>query len=45
VAAYLRTSVRRYYGTDRRRPALTLRVPGQSPVSSLFMGVVTNSSP
>jgi diacylglycerol kinase family enzyme len=45
VAAYLRTAVRRYYGTDRRRPALTLRVPGQSPVSGLFMGVVTNSSP
>ncbi|MGH2929406.1 MAG: diacylglycerol/lipid kinase family protein, partial [Solirubrobacteraceae bacterium] len=45
VAAYLRTTVRRYYGTDRRRPALTLRVPGQSPVSHLFMGVVTNSSP
>jgi len=45
VAAYLRTAVRRYYETDRRRPALTLRVPGESPVSSLFMGVVTNSSP
>lgn len=46
VAAYLRTTVRRYYGTDRRRPgALTLRVPGHSPVHSLFMGVVTNSSP
>lgn len=45
VAAYLRTAVRRYYHTDRSRPALTLRVPGQSPVSGLFMGVVTNSSP
>jgi diacylglycerol kinase family enzyme len=45
VTAYLRTAVRRYYGTDRRRPALTLRVPGQTPVHSLFMGVVTNSSP
>jgi diacylglycerol kinase family enzyme len=46
VAAYLRTIVRRYYGTDRRRPgALTLRVPGHSPVNGLFMGVVTNSSP
>jgi diacylglycerol kinase family enzyme len=45
VAAYLRTAVRRYYRTDRRRPALTLQVPGESPVSSLFMGVVTNSSP
>ena len=45
VAAYLRTAVRGYYRTDRRRPALTLRVPGQSPVNGLFMGVVTNSSP
>ena len=45
VAAYLRTVVRRYYRTDRSRPALTLRIPGQSPESGLFMGVVTNSSP
>ena len=45
VAAYLRTAVRRYYRTDRSRPALTLRVPGQPPVRGLFMGVVTNSSP
>lgn len=45
VAAYLRTAVRRYYGTDRRLPALTLRTPGQPDVSGLFMGVVTNSSP
>ena len=45
VAAYLRTTVRRYYETDRRRPALTLRTPGEPPVSGLFMGVVTNSSP
>jgi len=45
VAAYLRTVIRRYYRTDRRRPALTLRVGGQSPVGGLFMGVVTNSSP
>ena len=45
VAAYLRTAIRRYYRTDRSRPALTLRVPGQSPVNGLFMGVVTNSSP
>jgi len=42
---YLRTALRRYYITDRRRPALTLEAPGQSPVTSLFMGVVTNSSP
>ena len=37
--------MRGYYRTDRRRPALTLRVPGQPPIDGLFMGVVTNSSP
>jgi diacylglycerol kinase family enzyme len=45
VAAYLLTTVRRYYRTDRSRPALTLRVPGRPPVGQLFAGVVTNSSP
>lgn len=45
VTAYLRTAVRRYYRTDQRRPALTLRVPGEPTVNGLFMGVVTNSSP
>jgi diacylglycerol kinase family enzyme len=45
VAAYLRTAVRRYYGMDRRRPALTLLTPDEPPVSGLFMGVVTNSTP
>ena len=42
---YLRTALRRYYVTDRRRPALTLLAPDQPPVRGLFMGVVTNSSP
>ena len=42
----IRTALRRYYtATDRRRPALTLHAPGQPPVTGLFMGVVTNSSP
>jgi len=42
---YLRTALRRYYITDRRFPALTLDAAGHPPVTSLFMGVVTNSSP
>jgi diacylglycerol kinase family enzyme len=42
---YLRTALRRYYFTDRRRPALTLDAPDQPPIKGLFMGVVTNSSP
>ena len=42
---YLRMGLRRYYGTDRRHPHLTLTAPDQPPVTGLFMGVVTNSSP
>jgi diacylglycerol kinase family enzyme len=42
---YLRLALRRYYVSDRRHPALTLTAPGQPPVTGLFMGVVTNSSP
>jgi len=42
---YMRTALRRYYSTDRTKPALTLHVPGQKLVAGLFMGVVTNSSP
>jgi len=43
---YIRTALRRYYtATDRRRPALTLLTPGQPPVTGLFLGIVTNSSP
>jgi diacylglycerol kinase family enzyme len=42
---YMRTALRRYYTTDRSKPALTLHRPGQPEASGLFMGVVTNSSP
>jgi diacylglycerol kinase family enzyme len=43
---YMRAALRRYYlGTDRREPALTLYSEAGTPVSGLFMGVVTNSSP
>jgi diacylglycerol kinase family enzyme len=43
---YTWTALRRYYTTtDRRHPALTLHAAGQKPVTGLFMGVVTNSSP
>jgi diacylglycerol kinase family enzyme len=43
---YMRTALRRYYmATDRREPALTLYSEAGTPVSGLFMGVVTNSSP
>jgi diacylglycerol kinase family enzyme len=43
---FMWTALRRYYTTtDRRNPALTMETDGGPPVSGLFMGVVTNSSP
>lgn len=43
---YVRSTLRRFYGgTDRRRPALTLRVPGAEPVTGLFLAVVSNTAP
>jgi diacylglycerol kinase family enzyme len=46
VPLFLRTMVRQYYrGTDRRRPALTVELDGEPPISGLFMTIVTNRSP
>jgi diacylglycerol kinase family enzyme len=42
---FLRTMVRQYYRTDRRRPALTLERDGAPPISDLFMTIITNRSP
>jgi len=43
---YVRTAVRHFLsGTDRRRPAVTLEVPGQPPKTGLFLAFVSNTSP
>ena len=42
---FLRTMMRQYYRTDRRRPALTLERDGQPPISDLFLTIITNRSP
>ena len=42
---FLRTMMRQYYRTDRRRPALTMERDGQPPISGLFMTIITNRSP
>ncbi len=42
---FLRTMMRQYYRTDRRRPALTLERDGQPPTSDLFLTIITNRSP
>ncbi|MFB4297020.1 diacylglycerol/lipid kinase family protein [Actinomadura sp. NTSP31] len=43
---YVRAAVRHFFaGTDRRRPALTLEVPGRPPISGLFLAFVSNTAP
>jgi len=44
---YIRSALKEFYSgsTDRRRPAITLKVPGREPVRDIFLTVVTNSAP
>ncbi|HET6818904.1 MAG TPA: diacylglycerol kinase family protein [Mycobacteriales bacterium] len=42
---YALAAVRRFYATDRRRPALTLHRPGEEAISGLFLAIVGNTSP
>jgi diacylglycerol kinase family enzyme len=44
-ALYLRTGVREFLRTDRRRPALSLEHPEADPVDDIFMTIVTNTTP
>jgi diacylglycerol kinase family enzyme len=44
-ALYLRTTVRKYFAEDRRKPAIRLELPDGEFVSDLFMAIVTNCTP
>ena len=45
-ALYIRSGVNAFVlGRDRRRPPLTLELPGQPPVDGLFLALVSNVSP
>jgi diacylglycerol kinase family enzyme len=45
-ALYVRTTLGHYFfGTDRRRPALTLERNGEPPVEHLFLSVISNTAP
>ena len=42
----MRTTVWHYlFGTDRRHPRVTMQIPGQEPIRSLFNGIVAYGSP
>ncbi|HEV7932392.1 MAG TPA: diacylglycerol kinase family protein [Actinomadura sp.] len=43
---YLRAALRQFFAvTDRTQPALTIERPGRTPVSDLFLAVVSNTTP
>ncbi|MBT2208425.1 MULTISPECIES: diacylglycerol kinase family protein [Actinomadura] len=43
---YVRTAIRHFFsGTDRRRPALTMEVPGRPTKSGVFMAFISNTAP
>jgi diacylglycerol kinase family enzyme len=42
---FVRTMIRQYYRTDRRRPVLMLERHGEPPISDLFLTIITNRSP
>ncbi|HVW79321.1 MAG TPA: diacylglycerol kinase family protein [Mycobacteriales bacterium] len=42
---YTRCAVRSFFAADRRHPALTLEVPGEEPVSGLYLAITSNTSP
>jgi diacylglycerol kinase family enzyme len=45
-ALYIRAALRQFFVlTDRRRPALTLRVPGKPPLGHIYLGIVSNTAP
>jgi diacylglycerol kinase family enzyme len=45
-ALYVREATRAFLvGRERRRPAMTLQVPGEEPLSGLFLCLVSNVSP
>jgi diacylglycerol kinase family enzyme len=44
-ALFMRTGLRQFFRTDRRHPALTLETPGLDPMESVFMTIVTNTTP
>jgi diacylglycerol kinase family enzyme len=46
VGLYVRSALREFYRvTDRRKPAITLKLPGREPIRDLFLAVVSNVAP
>jgi diacylglycerol kinase family enzyme len=42
---YTRCALASFFAAERRTPALTLHIPGEEPVSGLFLAIASNTSP
>jgi diacylglycerol kinase family enzyme len=42
---YTRHAVMAYFGSEKRKPPITLHVPGQEPVGGLYLAITSNTSP
>jgi|SRR5215470_16029268 len=45
TARYIGAAVVSYFALDHRRPHLTLRLPGEGPISGVYQAIVTNTHP
>jgi len=45
TARYVRAAVRSYFGQDHKHPRLTVELPGEDPVTGVYLAIVANSDP
>ena len=45
TARYVRAAVLSYFAQDHRQPHLTLQLPGQEPISGVYLAIVANTHP
>jgi diacylglycerol kinase family enzyme len=42
---YTRCAVTAYFAEEKRHPPLTLHIPGEEPITGLYLGITSNTSP
>ncbi|HVV75246.1 MAG TPA: diacylglycerol kinase family protein [Mycobacteriales bacterium] len=42
---YTRLAVMAYFGSEKHNPPITLHIPGEEPISGIYLGITSNTSP
>ncbi|HET8640417.1 MAG TPA: diacylglycerol kinase family protein [Pseudonocardiaceae bacterium] len=45
TARYIRAAIMSYFDQDHRHPLLTLQLPGEQPISGIYLAIVANAHP